>query len=63
MSKRKVGSEATGGRGISEGGHRGHRGHSIEWPIRGGSTRKGTLFSLQVCERVGKSVIVACERT
>ena len=58
MSKRKVGSEATGGRGISEGGTGGTPQNGLY-----GLARKGTLFSLQVCERVGKSVIVACDRT
>ena len=53
FSKRKVGSEAGGGRGLSEGGH---RGYSIEWPIRGGSAR-GTFFRLQVYEKVGVSLV------
>ena len=54
---------------------KGAQGYSIEWPIRGGSARKGYLFKasgiiervgvslVEVYERVGKSVTVTCDRT
>ena len=31
------------------------RGHSLQWPIRGGSARKSSFFRLQVYKRVGIS--------
>ena len=37
-------------------------GHSLWWPIRGGSARKGYFFRLQLYERVGKSLIWDCKR-
>ena len=44
------------------GGGGGWLGYSLQWPIRGGSTRKGYPLRLQVYEREGISLAEVYER-